>query len=108
MPDFKEQRQFERFPVNSSSTCDFVSPVLEDFGPVKIKNISTEGIGLLMSHHLQPGLLLAINLINKTKAYSKTVLVRVAHVTQEKTGAYLVGGEFKTPLTYDELSILVM
>jgi len=108
MPDFKDQRQSERFPVNSSSTCDFVSPVLEDFGPVKIKNISSLGIGLLMSHHLQPGLLLAINLVHKTKAFAKTVLVRVAHVTQEKTGAFLVGCEFKTPLSYEELSVLVM
>ena len=108
MPDFKDRRAVERFPVNADSGCDFVSPVLEDFGPAKIKNISTDGIGLLMSHHLKPGLLLTINVVNRSKPFAKTMLVRVMHVTPETTGVFLVGGKFVTPLTYQELCTLVM
>ena len=36
-----------------------------------------------------------------------SVLVRVAHVTP-LTGGYLVGGSFVTPLTYQEMSALVL
>jgi hypothetical protein len=35
------------------------------------------------------------------------MLVRVVHVTPEH-GVFLVGGTFNTPLTYDELTTLVM
>lgn len=103
-----DKRIAERFTVNADTACDFASPVLEDFGPVKIKNVSTHGIGILTHFKLDIGLLLAINLVNRNKSYSKTMLVRVAHVTQHVGDIYLVGGAFVTPITYDELRILVM
>jgi hypothetical protein len=43
----QEQRKAERFAVNADVACSFASPVLEDFGPVKIKNISMVGVGLV-------------------------------------------------------------
>jgi len=108
MVDPKDRRVAERFPVNAQTACNFLSPVLEDFGPVRIKNVSNEGIGLMVGHKLEPGLLLAVSLANPAKSFAKTLLVRVAHVTPQAGGAYLVGGTFETPLTYDELKTLVM
>ena len=108
MEDFTEKRQAQRFPVSSDTACDFTSPVLEDFGPVKIKNLSTEGIGLFTTEYLPTGMLLAINLVNHGKSFSKTFLVRVAHCTPQPGGSFLVGGRFNNPLTYEELCILVM
>lgn len=108
MVDPKDRRSAERFPVNAHTACNFLSPVLEDFGPVRIKNVSTEGIGLMVAHKLEPGLLLAVGLANEDKSFAKTVLVRVAHVTPQPGGTYLVGGTFEIPLTYDELRTLVM
>jgi hypothetical protein len=107
MPEPKDRRVAERFPVNASTSCSFVSPVVEDFGAAKIKNISMDGIGLLVARSVEPGSLLAVSLSNPTRAFAKTLLVRVAHVTPDH-GSYLVGGTFNTPLTYDELSKLVL
>jgi hypothetical protein len=66
-----------------------------------------DGIGLLVGHRVEPGALLAIGLSNAAKGFSKTLLVRVVHATPEM-GGYLVGGEFVTPLTYQELTTLVL
>ena len=107
MPEPKDRRTAERFPVNASTSCSFVSPVVEDFGAAKIKNISMDGIGLLLAQRLEPGALLAVSLSNPARGFTKTMLVRIAHMTPDY-GAYLVGGTFSTPLTYEELSKLVL
>jgi hypothetical protein len=101
------RRATEPFPVNTSTSCSFLSPVVEDFGPAKIKNISMDGIGLFLAQRLEPGTLLAVSLSNPARSFTKTVLVRVAHLTPDH-GTYLAGGNFTTALAYEELSKLVL
>ena len=108
MAGYEEKRAAERFPVNPQSTCDFASPVLEDFGPAKIRNVSTDGIGLTISQQVAPGMLMAINLKNPAKKFSKTMLTRVIHVSPQPGGTFIMGGNFLTPLSYEELCLLVM
>jgi hypothetical protein len=108
MPVEKEQRSEERFPANGSAACTFVSPLVEDFGPVKIKNVSLKGVGLITSKKLEPGAMLAVTVTNAAKKFTKTGLVRVIHVTPQAGGTFLIGGDWSTPLTYEELCILVM
>jgi hypothetical protein len=102
-----DRRATERFAVNAGSSCSFVSQVVEVIASVRIKDISMEGIGLLMSRTLETGTMLAITLSNPARNFSKTVLVRIVHVTPQ-VGIYLVGGKFTSPLTYQELTTLVM
>jgi len=104
----EDRRTAERFPVTDDTHCNFLSPVVEDFGPVKVRNVSTDGIGLLLSRKVEPGALLAVGLANTPKGFGRTVLVRVIHVTPQPGGSYLIGGNFNTPLTYEELRNLVM
>jgi hypothetical protein len=108
MPDPTDRRRSERFPVNADTSCTFVSPVVEDFGPARIKNISTEGIGLLVTRPVEAGALLAVTLSNPARGFTRTILVRVAHVTTQHGGVHLVGGTLSTPLAYDDLTKLVM
>ena len=107
MPDPADRRTQERFQVNTDTSCSFVSPVIEDFGPAKIKNISMDGIGLLMTRKVEVGALVAVTLANPAKNFVKTVLVRVAHATPQPGGC-LIGGTFSAPLSYQELSTMVM
>jgi hypothetical protein len=107
MPDPADRRATERFPINADSTCSFASQVVENIGSVRIKDISMDGIGLLMSRKLDVGVLLAITLSNPARNLTKTVLMQVMHVTPQ-VGTYLVGGKFTAPLTYQELTTLVM
>ena len=51
--------------------------------------------------------MVAVGLSNPAKGFAKTVLARVAHVTPS-AGAFLVGASFLTPLSYQEMTTLVM
>jgi len=79
-----------------------------DLGAVRLKNISMDGIGLLVSKQVDAGNTLVATITNKPKSFSKTVQVKVVHVTPTVGGSYLIGGTFESPLTYQELSALVM
>ena len=107
MADTPDRRAVDRFQVNADVSCSFVSPVVEDFGRVKVKDVSMQGVGLLLSRRVEPGTLLAVTLSNSTRQFSKTVIVRVVHVTAV-LGGFLVGGTFTAPLTYQETSTLVL
>lgn len=107
MADAKDRRAAERIAVNSGTGCTFVGPVAEDSGPGKIRDVSLEGVGLVMMKQVAVGSLLVVTLANAAQKLSKTVLVRVAHVTAIH-GGYLVGGTFAEPLTYQELTAFVM
>jgi len=107
MPELSDRRQAERFPVNADTTCPFLSPVVEDFGPVRVKDVSMAGVGLLLRRRVEPGALLALTLSNPARGFSKTVLVRVTHCTP-LSGQYQVGGDFTAPLSYQEMTSLVL
>lgn len=107
MPEPNERRAAERFPVSATTTCPFLSPVLEDLGPIRVKDISLAGVSVLVPQPLEVGMLLAVTLANPVQAFRKTVLVRVAHCTPSK-GLFLVGGNFDAPLRYEELKALVL
>ncbi len=104
----KEQRESERFPVTPSAACVFASPVLEEYTPPRLRNISTKGIGLIASQALEVGLMMVVKLANPAKNFTKTMLVWVAHVTPQPGGSYLIGCTLDAPLTYEELCMLVM
>jgi hypothetical protein len=65
------------------------------------------GLGLLLSRRVEPGTMLAVTLTNAGRNFSKTAIVRVVHCTAQQNG-FLVGGNFEVPLTYQELTSLVM
>lgn len=107
MAEPKDRRATERYPVTADVICPLVSPVVEDFGPVKIRDVSMQGIGLVISRRVEVGALLAVVLANQARNFNKAVLVRVVHVTP-LTGGFLVGGTFATPLSYQEMTTLIM
>jgi hypothetical protein len=107
MVDPTDRRATERFPVNVQTSCPFASPAAEDFGPVRVRDISMEGIGLILSRRIETGGLLALTLTNAAKGFTKSVIVRVTHATPVGSNC-LVGGAFTVPLTYQELTLFVM
>ena len=72
-----------------------------------MKSLSLEAVGLLLTRPVEPGVVLAVSLCNAAKRFAKTVLVRIVNVTPAPGGC-LVRGAFVTPLTYQELTTLVM
>jgi hypothetical protein len=112
MADPVDRRAAERLAVNAGTSCAFAGQIKEDIGPAKIRDVSLDGIGLIVSRRVEPGAVIAIilayaNVANPNQKFQKTMLVRVAHVTPVH-GGFLVGGTFTEPLTYQEFTSLVM
>jgi hypothetical protein len=109
MADTTDRRAAERMVVNAGTGCSFAGQVSEDIGPGKIRDVSMNGIGLVVSKRVEVGALLAITIANANpvQKLNKTILVRVAHVTPIH-GGFLLGGMFAEPLTYQEFTSLVM
>jgi hypothetical protein len=107
MGDSADRRAAARMPVNAATGCSFAAPLVTDLGTVKVRDVSLDGIGLILVRRVEVGTLLVIGLENPEKNIAKTMLVQVAHVTPIGTG-FLVGGTFDQPLTYQELTALVM
>ena len=106
MADSEDRRAAERIPVNAGTSCSFAGRV-EDVGPVKIRDVSLQGIGLVLSKTIPVGTNIVLTLTNTIKGFAKTMMVKVAHVTPIP-GGFLVGGSFQEPLTYQELTSFVM
>ena len=107
MAEYADRRSQERLPVSADASCTFVSPVVADFGAAKLKDLSMQGIGLILQRKVEVGATLAVTLSNPSKSFTKTVLVSVAHATTQPGGT-LIGGTFTVPLTYQEFTMLVM
>src|SRR5215213_12006872 len=103
----KDARVAERFTVNKGTSCSFALPVVQDTGPAKIRDVSMNGVGLLLERRVEVGSLLAVGLVNQAKGFAQTLMVEVTHVTPA-AGGFLVGGTFLTPLTYQEMTTLVL
>src|SRR5687768_1161935 len=91
-----DRRTTVRYPVNAETTCPMVVPIREDLGSARIKDVSLDGIGLLMSSPVEPGAFIMITLKNEAHKFFRIQLVQVIHSTRQ-TGGYLVGGTFVTP-----------
>ena len=102
-----DRRASERIPVSAGTNCEFVARVVDDIGPVKIRDVSMQGIGLVLMKSVPVGTVLSIGLSNPNKGFFKVLMVQVAHVTATH-GGFLVGGSFTDPLTYQEFTTLVM
>ena len=102
-----DRRAAERFAVSGGAACSFALPVMADPGPARLKDVSMTGVGLLLARRVEVGSLLAVGLTNPAKGFARTVMVQVTHVTPV-TGGFLVGGEFLTPLSYQEMTALVL
>lgn len=103
----EDRRAQERIPVNSRTGCAFAGRMVDDVGPVKIRDVSLDGIGLVLMRAVPVGAVLVLGLTIPDKAFARTVMAKVAHVTPIP-GGFLVGAAFTEPLSYQDLTALVM
>jgi len=100
----RERRVTVRYACDRSGSCA-VFPSYETFR-ARVQDISTRGIGMIMTREFKPDTLLIVELARRDGSSRLGVASRVTHSL--KLGAFWsIGCEFDTPLNQEVLQTLV-
>lgn len=72
-----------------------------------IRDISASGISVVLEQRLEPGTLVTVELLNRTRNFWHLKLLRVVHVTPQGDGRSLVGCVFLRRITEGELEGII-
>ncbi len=98
----RERRAAVRYQ-STKKVSFFAQPKTEDMLWARVRNISTGGIGLILSRTMRPDTLLTIELKSTPESAPLTLSAAVMHCTPDACGTYLVGCQFDTPLSKEQL-----
>lgn len=102
-----ERRASVRYESNAKGSCQTLSLHRESAWEATVRNISCDGIGLLLGRRFEPGALLSIELTESSQERQRLLLARVAHATPQPDGKWLVGCTLLNPLGEDEIQTLL-
>jgi len=74
---------------------------------VKVQNLSTNGIGLILHLPFEPGTVLTVEMVNSNHTFSRQALVKVIYTRAHGRNEWLTGCTFLQHLQADELQILL-
>jgi hypothetical protein len=107
-PKRSERRTSVRVACNLETSPHLIAALGSDFFLARVRNISPEGISLVVSRSFDPGTVLSVDLIDKrTNHFSDTLQVQVLYALEHPSGEWILGGIFNRDLTADELKIFV-
>jgi len=104
-PSALERRATVRYASDRTTFCRSLSLPRDGFWTAVVRDLSTEGIGLLVRSSFAVGAVLAIEL--QGLGCSRTLLGRVAHARALASGGWIVGCEFASKLRDAELHALL-
>jgi PilZ domain len=103
----EERRLFRRIPCKLKVQSRLVRVTEEGVWLATIRNISLEGIGLMVNRCTQRGMFLTVEIPSRPPLMRKPALVHVVHARAHPGGQWWnVGGQFVHKLTKDELDVL--
>lgn len=102
-----ERRIFRRVPSQLKIQARLTRMTEEGVWMATVRNISLEGIGLMVNRPAKVGMYLTIELPGKPPMIRKQFLVRVTHAKAHTGGQWWnLGGQFIRQITKEELSLL--
>jgi serine/threonine protein kinase len=107
----QNRRHTVRYPLRVG-TCGIVDPSIHDDGgwverwPLVIRDVSTQGIGVLLARRFEPGTVLTIEFGSGGKSAAR-IPARVVRVQPERAGHWIHGCALEHPLTNEQLRALV-
>jgi hypothetical protein len=102
----QDRRASVRHQSSAKGSCQTLSAGRESSWEAIVRNISSDGIGLLLSRRFEPGVLLAIEVTDKSEGQTRLLLARVIHATARPEGGWLTGCCLLNTLTDDEVQAL--
>lgn len=102
-----ERRTRDRFPCVEPGTLSAMASLGTHLLKAPVHNISMGGIGMVLDCRVDPGTLLAVELLNRAEQFWHLKLLRVVHATQTDDDRWLVGSSFLRSFTDAEFRALV-
>jgi hypothetical protein len=102
----RERRIAVRYLPDQQTSCQMIVGLERKVWQAIIRNLSECGIGFLLSQPLEPGTLLALELDNPPHQLCRTLLAVVIRAQADASGDWLIGCQFASLLTRDELLVL--
>jgi hypothetical protein len=72
--------------------------------PIRVTDISTDGLSLILSRAVASGTILSIDLFNANRGSAQRVHLRVVRCMPHPSGEWIAGTKFLIPLSDFELS----
>jgi hypothetical protein len=104
----RDRRACVRIPSDLAATC-CVAASRDPAWPGRVRDISPEGIGLILQHRFSPGTALIVDVRESAGAELRTLRARVVHATavlDDGNPCWLLGCVFDQPLDQDEFAAL--
>jgi serine/threonine protein kinase len=107
-----ERRASVRYPSNMDTACQrklsiHLNDEEQDAWKASVRDLSTRGMGLLLSRRFEKGTILHADLQTLDKRVTRTVEIRVTRVDEAGRGVWYIGCTFTKPLTKEEVRSLL-
>lgn len=103
----RERRASVRFQSNAKGSCQTLSVQRETAWEATVRDISGQGVGLLLNRRFETGVLLAVELTEPVEGRQRLLLARVVRAVPQPEGNWLIGCTLITPLGEDEVRALL-
>ena len=100
-----DRRASVRYQCSTDASCSSLAPFERLSG--RVRDISTGGVALVLGASVRPGSDLLIDLKTKNPGICLTLHARVVHATLETEGSWVVGCEFITLPTEEQIRALL-
>jgi c-di-GMP-binding flagellar brake protein YcgR len=100
-----ERRVSVRYQCGREASCSSLAPIERLSG--RVRDISMEGIALVLGTSIREGTEVVIDLKTRNPGICLTLRARVVHSTLEAEGAWIIGGEFITVPSEEQLQALL-
>lgn len=101
-----ERRVSVRYQAQLKGSCQTLSAQRGTAWQATIRDISQDGIGLLLARRFEPGSTLSIELTDAAGEQAHLLLGRVAHATARPEGGWVIGCALLNPLSEEEIHAL--
>jgi hypothetical protein len=100
-----ERRVSVRYQCGREASCSSLAPIERLSG--RVRDISTQGVALLLGTSIREGTELIMDLKTRNPGICLTLRARVIHATLEAEGTWVIGGEFITVPSEEQLQALL-
>jgi hypothetical protein len=90
----RDRRRSVRYRPNADCACQALLLLGEDRWPARVRNVSTEGICLVLDSPFPPGTRCVVELVNQLGLFTRRLSLEIVHVSRTDDNRFMLGGPF--------------